>query len=178
MKDNLDTVFKNLANKFDIEEPPIGHFNRFEAKLNNQKSGKNRYKIITTIVAAASVILFIGIWIGNQQAQKGLQLASVSAEMQESQNYFVSVIQKELHVIENERNKDTEQLISDGLNQLHKLEQQYNILTFELKENAEDKRIIYAMILNFQQRIEVLQSLLQQIENVKQLKTPDNENYI
>ena len=63
-------------------------------------------------------------------------------------------------------------------NQLHKLETQYIALTLELKESTEDKRIIYAMISNFQQRIELLQRLLAQIEDVKQLKKQQNENYI
>lgn len=178
MKTNLETIFKDSANKFDIEEPRIGHFERFEAKLYHKKPTNNNFKIITTIVAAASIILFVGILMGKQYAEKGMQLASVSSEMQETQNYFVSVIEKELYHIDNERNKDNEQLISDGLNQLKILEQQYQILTFELKESTEDKRIIYAMITNFQQRIEVLQSLLQQIENVKQLKTQNNENFV
>ena len=38
MKDNLDNIFKNLEGEFDIEEPTIGHFNRFEAKLNQTKT--------------------------------------------------------------------------------------------------------------------------------------------
>jgi len=71
----------------------------------------------------------------------------------------------------------TEKIIDDGLQQLNKLEKQYETLTFELKESTEDKRIIYAMISNFQQRIEILQSLLIQIEDVKQLKIQNNEKF-
>lgn len=180
MKDNLENIFKNLENQFDLEEPNIGHFDRFEAKLNTpkQKRSKNLFKIISSIAVAASVVLFVGIWIGNQNANKGMQLANVSTEMKETQSYFVSVINKELSTIEKERNADTDKIITDGLNQLKKLEKQYKALTLELKESTEDKRIIYAMISNFQQRIDVLQSLLIQIENVKQLKTNNNENFV
>ena len=71
-----------------------------------------------------------------------------------------------------------EQLINDAFIQLNKLETQYAMLTLELKESTEDKRIIYAMIANFQQRIDLLQGLLSQIEDVKQLKKQQNENYI
>jgi septal ring factor EnvC (AmiA/AmiB activator) len=181
MKDNLENLFKNLENQFDIEEPNIGHFNRFESKLNAKKTGSSRSKIIkfiSGIAAAAAVILFVGVWIGSNFSTRGIELASVSTEMAETQSYFVSTIQKELATIENERTKDTEIIINDGLEQLKKLETQYQSLTLELKESAEDKRVIYAMISNFQQRIEVLQSLLIQIENVKQLKTENNENYV
>jgi len=180
MKDNLENKFKELQNQFDLEEPTIGHFDRFEAKLNSSKpkARKNIFTIVASIAVAASVILFFGIWLGSEFSDKGMQLSSVSTEMQETQSYFVSVIEKEMRTIEKERNTDTEKIISDGLNQLKKLEKRYSELTLELKESTEDKRIIYAMISNFQQRIDVLQSLLLQIEEVKHLKTQNNENYV
>ena len=180
MKDNLENKFKELENQFDLEEPTIGHFDRFEAKLNSSipRARKNIFKMVASIAVAASVILFFGIWLGSEFSDKGMQLSSVSTEMQETQSYFVSVIEKEMRTIEKERNTDTEKIISDGLNQLIKLENQYSELTLELKESTEDKRIIYAMISNFQQRIDVLQSLLLQIEEVKLLKTQNNENYV
>ena len=127
---------------------------------------------------AASILLFVGIWIGKNYQNNGLELASISPKMEETQSYFVTTIKNELEVIELERNSDTEQLINDAFYQLNKLETQYTQLTIELKENAEDKRIIYAMIANFQQRIELLQSLLSQIENVKHLKQQQNENHL
>jgi len=180
MKDNLENKFKGLENQFDIEEPTIGHFNRFEAKLNqtNRNSRGSIVKLVAGLSIAASIILFVGIWLGSEFSDKGMQLASVSTEMQETQSYFVSVIEQELRIVENERNTTTEKIISDGLNQLKKLENQYSELTLELKESTEDKRIIYAMISNFQQRIDVLQSLLLQIEEIKQLKAQNNENYV
>jgi len=180
MKDKLDKIFKDLNNQFDIEEPSIGHFDRFETKLNKTKTkSKNKvFKIISTIAVAASVILFIGVWLGSNYSKKGMELASISSEMEETQSYFINTINKELESIEKERNGDTEKLINDGLNQLIKLETKYNELTLELKESGENKKVIYAMISNFQQRIEILQSLLVQIENVKQAKSKNNENYV
>jgi len=178
MKANLENIFKTLENQFDLEAPPIGHFERFEAKLHKKNPGKSIFTILTTIAVAASIVLFVGIWLGKEFSNKGMQLASVSTEMEETQSYFVSMIEKELNVVKKERNIDTEQIITDGLNQLHKLETQYIALTLELKESTEDKRIIYAMISNFQQRIDVLQGLLLKIEEVKQLKTQDHENYV
>jgi len=180
MKDNLEHKFKSLENKFDTEEPRIGHFDRFEAKLHQieSKKPKVRYQLASFIAVAASVVLIFGIWLGATFSNKGMELATVSTEMKDTQNYFVTTIEKELTLIEKERNSDTEQLIDDALAQLKKLEQQYHLLTLELKESTEDKRIIYAMISNYQQRITILQSLLIQIEDVKQLKTQENENYV
>tara|TARA_B100000508_G_C11440736_1_gene268642 strand:- start:341 stop:874 length:534 start_codon:yes stop_codon:yes gene_type:complete len=177
MNDNLNDIFKRLENKFDIEEPTIGHFNRFEDKLNANKT-KNKFYFLPYIAVAASIILIFGVWLGASFSTNGMELATISSEMEDTQNYFITTIEKELEAIEKERNKDTEQLISDALDQLNKLETQYQNLTLELKESSEDKRIIYAMISNFQQRIDVLQDLLIQIENIKQLKKQNNEEYV
>lgn len=180
MPNNLKHIFEEFENKFDVEEPTIGHFNRFEEKLNATSSKPSFNNLFFIKIAiAASIILFVGIWIGsNNNSSKGFELAQVSSEMEETQSYFIATIEKELQTIEIERNSDTEQLINDALSQLNKLETQYQKLTLELKESTEDKRIIYAMISNFQQRIELLQLLMQQIENVKQLKLENNENYV
>lgn len=178
MKDDLDNIFKELENQFDIEEPNIGHFNRFEAKLNQSIAPKRSFKLFSYVAIAASIALLIGVWLGTSFSNKGLELASISSEMEETQIYFISTIEKELEAIENERNGDTDKLINDALTQLNKLEEQYHKLTIDLKESYEDKRIIYAMISNFQQRIEILQSLLIQIEDIKQIKTQSNEKYV
>jgi hypothetical protein len=177
MQDNLEKIFKELENQFDVEEPNIGHFKRFEKKLNKGTKPNILLKLWPLIAFAASIILIFGIWVGASFSKSGMELASISPEMGETQNFFVATIENELTLIEKERNPDTEQLISDGLQQLNKLEKQYQLLTLELKESTTDKRIIYAMISNFQQRIEVLQNLLIQIEDVKQLKTQNNEKY-
>lgn len=180
MKDNLDNIFKELENQFDIEEPNIGHFNRFEAKLKGTKklSPKNNFVRFSYIAVAASIVLLFGVWLGSSFSNAGMELANISSEMEETQSYFVSTIESELETIENERNADTEQIINDGLFQLKKLEEQYLNLTIDLRESTEDKRIIYAMISNFQQRIDILQSLLVQIEEVKNLKNQNNEKYV
>jgi len=177
MQDNLEKIFKELENQFDVEEPNIGHLDRFEAKLNKGKKPTVLFKLWPFIAIAASIILILGVWLGASFSNSGMELASISSEMGETQNFFTATIEKELATIEKERNPDTEQLITDGLQQLDILEKQYIMLTLELKQSTADKRIIYAMISNFQQRIEVLKSLLIQIEDVKQLKTQNNEKY-
>ena len=177
MQNDLEKICKELENQFDVEAPNEGHFKRFEAKLNKGTKPTILLKLWPFIAVAASVILIFGVWLGASFSNSGMELAKVSSEMGETQNYFVATIKTELETVEKERNTDTAKIINDGLRQITKLETQYQALTFELRESAADKRIIYAMIANFQQRIEVLQSLLLQIDNVKQLKTQNNKKY-
>jgi hypothetical protein len=178
MKDNIEDIFKKLENQFDIEEPTIGHFDRFEAKLNRTKKSNSKIKLFSYVAVAASIILLFGVWIGDNYSSKGMELANISSEMGETQSYFVTVIERELETVENERDSNTEQIINDALLQIKRLEKQYGSLTLELKESTEDKRIIYAMISNFQKRIDVLQNLLTQIKIIKNSKPQQNEKYV
>ena len=43
MKDKLEQRFKELEGQFDIEEPKLGHFNRFEVKLTRQTTKQSNW---------------------------------------------------------------------------------------------------------------------------------------
>lgn len=179
MRGELEKIFEANKGKFDTLEPESGHFERFKKRINTKKSKKRSTTIwFTQISVAASIALLVGIWMGSNYSSKGLELAEVSTEMKETQNYFLATIQKELTQVELERNNETEKMISDALERIETLEKEYELLTIELKESSEDRRIIYAMVSNFQSRIEILQSLLIRIESVKELKRQNHENYV
>ena len=180
-KDKLEEKFLEFKDQFDTEEPNMGHFRRFEKRLDKRASEKPKWNPSTWkwIAVAASIALVFSIGFGNFKAEpNGLELAAVSPEMEETQSFFVSTIQNELKQIDLKRNEENKQVIDDGLVQLDKLEENYQELKLELKTSNKDSRIIYAMIANFQQRIEVLQFLLQQLDEIEQLKTTKNENTI
>ena len=176
---NPESKFDNLFEQdFDISEPTIGHFNRFEKRLQKQDNSKsNTNSNWKWISIAASIALLFGIWFGQSSTSNGLELADVSPQMEETQTYFTSLIRSEIEKVNSEKNADNQTMINDAFVQLDKLERHYDELTIELKNSNADKRIIFAMISNFQQRAEVLQNLLEQIENNKQLKTTTYENF-
>ena len=172
-----DKDFKELFyKKFDVAEPTIGHFDRFESRLSKQQKTYNP-KNWRWLVMAASIALLFGFWFTQTQNNETLQLADVSPEMAETQNYFSSVIKSEIGKINTQKSPDNEKLIDDAFLRLENLEKQYTHLTDELKESDADKRVVFAMISNFQQRIEILQNLLTQLDEIKQFKTTTNEIY-
>lgn len=176
MENNLENIFKKLEGKFNFEEPAEGHLQRFKAKLHSSKKEK-KWHIMSIISVAASVVLLFGIWLGsNLNNHKGKELASISTQMAETQNYFMTTINTELKKVKKQKSVTTNKIITDTLNELKKLEQNYQYLTLDLQENAGSQRVIYAMINNFQQRIELLQSVLKEIEKIKKQKS--NEIYI
>lgn len=181
-EDNLNRLFKNLEKDFDVETPSLGHQQRFLDKLNNQtettvltnKSQRSIWRPIMSV--AASIALIVSLFIGLQQDNSSMDLANVSPEMAKTQDFFSNAITEELSKLEVETSPEAQKLISDAMIQMKILENDYEKLKQNLSESGEDKRVIYAMITNFQNRIEVLQNVLLQIENVKQLKNNIYEN--
>ena len=164
------------SSDYDIHEPSIGHFNRFQAKLEKQEKPQqksiNWYKYIAI---AASLVLLFTFGFGNAHTSKGLDLADVSPKMEETQDYFTKVIHQELEKVNKVKNEENKKIINDALSQLKMLEDDYNKQKLELSNNSENKNIIYAMISNYQQRIEVLQNLLNNLNKFNKIKNNYNE---
>jgi len=176
----IDTIFNQLEAQFDVEHPNKGHENRFLDKLNKQNNTKviaiktNYWKPLLSI--AASLIILIAIVVPIQQSHGMKDLASVSPQMANTQDFFTSTINEELDKLNDEKSPETEKLIQDALVQIENLEQQYEDLKKDLNTSGNDKRVIYAMISNFQSRIDLLQNILQEIEYIKQLNINNDEN--
>lgn len=168
-------------NKFDIYEPTEGHFERFTERLElsarDKKPSKERN--LKWYLMAASIALVVSLWYNFKPDVAGYELADVSPEMKETQSYFTYVINNEIKEINLQQNTDNKLIIDNALNQVQNLEEAYEKLTIELKNSGFDKRIINAMIFNYQQRIEILQDLLNQINNFKNSKDENNiQNYV
>ena len=174
MKDNFDNLFEK---DFDIAEPTIGHFQRFEKRISKGtvKKKNHSWKLISV---AASIVLLFGVWLGKNLQSDSLELADVSPKMEETQIYFASVIKTEIQKINTQKTPKNQKMIADAFTRMDNLEIQYVKLTKELKESDADRRVIFAMISNFQQRIEILKNVLEQIDNLKQLKLNNYETYL
>ncbi|GAA3590486.1 hypothetical protein Q4Q39_15330 [Flavivirga amylovorans] len=181
-KDTIDQLFKKHENDFDIENPESNHTERFLNKLNKQgelplvKVDKQRRRLWKPLIGvAASIMLLITIFIGSQQDTSYRELANVSPKMAETEDFFTSTIAEELSKIKNENSPAVQALIQDTMQRIKILEEDYESLKIDLTESGDDRRVIYAMISNFQNRIDILQNALEQIENIKQLKNQSHE---
>tara|TARA_R110000868_G_scaffold362437_1_gene624567 strand:- start:600 stop:1166 length:567 start_codon:yes stop_codon:yes gene_type:complete len=180
-KNNIDALFKNLEHDFDVERPNDGHETRFLDKLNNKeksvikitRSRKNTWKPLMGI--AASIALIITLFLGTQQQNESRELASVSPKMEETQDFFTATINEELNKLKEASSPEVEKLVQDALKQIKILENDYVNLKTDLTKSGDDNRVIYAMISNFQNRIDILKSTLNKIKTIKQLKKSSNE---
>jgi len=161
------------TNRFDVFEPKSGHKERFMAKM-NQKQAKKRFTISRKWMVAASFLLLFGLsfsFMFNQNAK-----TKIAPEIEQNQIYFSAVIKQEIKEIEQIKTKETEKVFTDALNQMKVLEKSYQKLVKDYQKNN-NKYILNAMIENFNQRIEILQFVKQQIEDIKQTKNQQNETY-
>ena len=174
MEDKLHQFFSE--NNFDFQEPHTGHLERFERKLNN--SGSNHKTSWKWLSIAASVVLVLGFWLGSNHQKQQIDLATISPEMEEVQTYFVATINQELKTLEENRNLETETIIENALEELEELEDSYKTFIEELTKNGQQQKIVNAMIKNYQQRLEILENVLKQIEQIENQNIINDEVYI
>lgn len=180
--DNLKDLFDELD--FDIADPAVNHEERFRQKLQKTQVRKKtkRSGLISlwgpVLAVAASFLMAFLIFhglLGDPFNQKQ-DLANVSPEMKQTQNFYASVIKSELENLEAQKTPETEAVIEDALLQLETLEKNYQKLKEDLRKSGQDKRVIYAMITNFQQRIDLLKTVLEKVETINTLKNTPHES--
>ena len=173
----MDELFKRLENTFDIEEPSNGHNERFLNKLQAQNANKpipkNKFWYWKPLSIAASIVIILSV---------GLQLLNnptveTSPEVEQTQFYFASLLNEEIEKLNTIATEDTKMLVNDVMQQLEKLQEDYLLLEQELKETGNTKKILYAMVVNFQTRINLLQEVISKIEETKKLKTNYTDAY-
>jgi len=180
-KDTIDQLFENHKGKFDVQNTSKGHQHRFLNKLNTQQTtvSKPTHYLKRVLAVAATLVVIVsisGLFFNTNVT--AADLASVSPEMEQTQSFFTSTINNELKTLKGFNAPETKVLVQDALKQLEILEGKYELLKKDLVDSGNDKRVIYAMISNFQNRIELLEQVINKIEEVKNLNTQKNENTI
>ncbi len=170
---NINELFEGIPN-WDVENPKKGHEKRFLEKLKIAQPKKRNWIPLSLV---ASLFLSFGVlmyFYSNLQQEEVL----LSPQVQETHDYFSSVIQSELKSLKEQKNPQTTLLISDALNEMKKLETDYEKLKKEIAKNGENKQVVFAMITNMQTRISFLQTVLEQVEQLNNFNTNTNENHL
>lgn len=180
-EDSLDQLFQDLKGHFDAHEPPMGHQERFLERLKGQN--KRHSTPIRTLWAplsiAATVLVLLGLAFGlfAQTPSVTEQVAEISPEIGQTQYYFASLVEGQLKELEASRTPKTEKIIADALVQIKSLESNFSHLERELINGGNSKLLLSAMITNFQTRIDLLQEVMQQIENITITKDDTDEKH-
>ncbi|NQX78401.1 hypothetical protein [Gilvibacter sp.] len=181
--DNIEALFKRLEGEFDTKNSPQGHNARFMQRLNKEQpmsSGKPKiaYWKIVSAFAAVITLAFLLTGVFSPAAQETSGLASVSPEMAQTQEFFNTAINTELERLNSFESQAAKQLVNDAMLQMENLEQEYLKLVVDLEESGNDKRVIHAMIKNFQSRIDLLQHVISTIEGIELINQSNTDESI
>lgn len=181
--ENLDKLFDTLQGTFDKEAPQDGHQQRFLEKLQASQGvvsieRKKKFLWKPLSIAASVIILFaLGFGLYNSSPTREEQVAEISPEVSKTQFYFANLIEEQVRELENGSTPETQKIIDDTLLQLQRLETNYKKLEQDLLNGGNSKLLLSAMITNFQTRIDLLEDVLNQTENIKTLKNQNDANY-
>lgn len=179
--DELDNLFRELD--LNVADPPRGHRDRFMQRLQNQSSLKDKpgklYMLWSPYIGLAALLvlslMLVARFISFSEPEKR-ELASVSDEMKKTQSFYTAVLQQELQNLEGMKNSQTSRMIEDALVQMEVLEKDYESLMVDLVTSGNDHRVIYAMVANFQKRIDLLNTLLEKVKHINNQKPAAHEN--
>ena len=177
-KNTLESLFENLEGSWDLQEPREGHRERFSRRLDGRAASPGRRSALwwkPLSIAAGILLLFgIGFITLRQETSLETQVAEIAPEVSETSRHFAGLIRQQVQELELQDSPETRPLIEDTLRQLEQLEADYRKMEADLVAGGNSKLILSAMITNFQTRIDLLQDVMLEIEQIKQFKNDSN----
>lgn len=190
-KDHIEElIFRNI-DKLNNTEPGEGHFDRFEARL-NQLHRKRGFPLRTFLKVAAAVVFvllavnqaYLYLTPGDHNSvfsvwnKKQVTLASVSPEYREVEFYYTNSISVDLGRWEKLNQEgyvpeDAQEMMNTELEEFEKM---YRSLQKDLASNPGDERVINAMLEYYQAKLSLIRMIVGKLEEVKDLKSGEVKN--
>lgn len=177
---NLEHKILNNRQEFDHAEPASGHFERFTEKLRRTSMAKRfpvpyylRVAAVLLFVSLSSIIVYE--LIRPSQWNKGTYtIGRISPEYREVEDFFIHTINSKYDILESLYNGESEQA-KVIRNELKEMDIIFQNLSNELENDPNNDRLINAMIQHYQMKLEILNSIITQLENIKQITSKNNK---
>jgi len=179
--DELDKII--IENRHDFEEEPRdGHFDRFAERLKLAESKRKSIQLTPFLkVAAVLVIILLSanlyVYLRNPKSNIK-ETAAVKSDLGEASFYYTNSINNGI--------RDLEKMANEGIgsqkelvqikHELSEMDSLFVNLQAEYKANPNDERIINAMIEYYQTKLDIVNTIKTDLENVKHLKNKKHEN--
>ena len=180
--DKLDNLFNKEREAFD-EEPLEGHFHRFEEKLNHHH--RRRKLTITTgtflkIASLVIVVLLSANLFVHRPVQKPepKEQGFVSNEMNETAHFYNTRINSGLSQLKqmSDQGLGSETDLIQLKKEMDEMDRLHQELQKEYSKNPNDERVINAMIDYYQTKLNIINTIREDLENIKSLKNKNHEN--
>ena len=185
MQKDIRESLKNYKEK--NVELSANHSSKFEDLLQQEMhQHKPKKKNYEWLFIAASVVLLVSLAIKFYPSNtieedpkitpKEISLGSISPEFQTIETYYTNSINLEISQLElTDENKE---MVDGYLLKIAELTKEYKSLTKELNTKGVNDSTIDALIRNLQLRLQLLQRLKKQLQQLKNLNTNQNETQI
>lgn len=183
----MDDKWKEFFEKSKVELQqehtlPKGHEERFLQKLkagsNERRLTFNYWKVAAVLIPIFMLSVYFVLEYDQKPEQTDVNLAEYSPELGEAENYFAYMIKEKVKEVESLKNPENKQLVEHSLNELDSLQFNYSQLLKDLKQSGGNPQVIKSVMTNLQLQIEVLESVLNQIEINQEIKKSTNENIL
>lgn len=177
--DELKTLIESNRELFDSAEPEIGHFERFEQKLRQQQTTKTRTIIWPTLLKVASVSILIilsGLYVTEHFILTKFPAAQQNVEFNEAHKYYIQVVDQKIGEIEHLQKQMSPEQQKILMNELTEMDNLYKKIQQDYKEMPNDPRIIQTMIQHYRMKVDVLNRIINDLQNVKQINSSNHES--
>ena len=173
---NLEEQIRQQRMLLDGEQPRAGHEERFRQKLDRVPVRRMNLRYSLQIAASVAVLIASGIFIIRMNKSGEKQAVNeIPAVIHEADAYFASQVDTRFDQI-----REFDFLQSEEktllLDELKELENHHEQLMTDLKANPDDERVINALIRHYQMKLEVMDQIIQQLNQIKNTNITSNEN--
>ncbi len=176
-KDDLKHFVDSYRPHFDENSAPADLWGDIEKKLNQKEQRKTisltfrySFRIAASIALIISGLLAYGLF---QYQKETDHFAEKYPEIHEMESFYQVQLDRQMQVVKAANISTT--LAENNLDELEKV---YKELKNDLKDNADNQRVLEAMIQNYRLRLLVLQELLERVKNVPTSNAQNNETSI
>ncbi|RPI45179.1 MAG: hypothetical protein EHM46_01995 [Bacteroidetes bacterium] len=172
----LEKFMKEKRLLLDSDAPADGHEDRFLQKLQGVPGRHVNFRHVLQVAASVAIILASAIVLVRQN-RSGDKVAGseIPQAVQEADFYFTSEVNARYDRIRefNFENSEEKAVLLDELKELDTFHQQ---LMNDLKTNPDDERIVNALIRHYQIKLEVMDQIIEQLNQIKSVTSENHEN--
>jgi hypothetical protein len=162
----LEDFTRDHRDEFDFQLPSTELWDKIEGRLDKKEKGKYRFLKIATAAAAVLILALIGTFMLTNRSDDFRKYASVSdPEMKnllETEAFYAKKVSSKIGEIQ-KCYQIYPELKMDIESDLNELDNMYQALESDLKDNLYNREVIEAMIQNNRLRLEMVDRVLNQI---------------
>ena len=173
MSDRLEKFVKQHREQFDLREPDPSIW--LKINTDSKTVAQERQPMRWLRIAAAVAMIFAGSTAGiyfltGESVDANRQSSELYLEILETEQYYSQIVSDRYDELKPflASNPSAEEMLSTDMEELDEV---YEELKEDLKDNASNPEVIEAMILNYRVKLEILEDLL------IQLKEKENQDY-